>query len=87
MTAKINKSLELNQALEKDQAVFLVDSTGETTHVVFTVEEARLMFDDYLQREIQRGVEQADRGESENWDLAATLNDARSRFSDRAKQN
>lgn len=86
MAAKINKSPELDQAFNKEQAVFLVDATGQTTHVVFPVEEARLMFDDYLRREIQLGVEQATRGESEPWNLEATLAEAHRRHADRTKQ-
>ncbi len=87
MAAKINKSPELNQALEKEQSVFLVDATGHTTHVVFPVEEARMMFDDYLHREVQRGVEQSARGESESWNLAATLEEAHRRHSDSMKKS
>ena len=64
MSAKIKKSPELDQALEKEQSVFLVDATGHTTHVVFPLAEARLMFDNYLQREVQKGIDQAARGES-----------------------
>lgn len=85
MTAKIQKSAELDRALEKDDSVFLVDAAGRATHVVFPVEEARQMFDDYLHREVQRGIDQAARGESKEWNLAATLEEARRRCSDRMK--
>ena len=87
MTTKINKSPELSQALQKDQSVFLVDADGQTTHVVLPVEEARLMFDDYLRREVQRGLEQSARGESEPWDISATLAEAHRRHSARTKQS
>lgn len=87
MVSKIKKSPELAQALQQDQSVFLVDADGHATHVVFPVEEARLMFDDYLHREVQRGLEQSVRGESETWDVSATLAEAHRRHSARMKQS
>ncbi len=89
MVAKVNKSDELQHALEQDQhaPVYLVDADGTATHVVFHVDEARLMFDDYLREEIQRGVDQAARGESEPWDVEATLAEAHRRHAERTKQS
>jgi len=70
MVAKVTKNDELQQALDKEQgaAVYLVGMDGETTHVVLPIDDARRMFDDYLQRELQVGFDQADRGESVDWD-------------------
>ena len=75
MVAKLNKSGELQQVLEQDKnaPVYLVDADGTATHVVLPIDEARLMFDDYLRREVQLGIDQAARGESESWDVEATL--------------
>ena len=89
MVAKVNKTDELSRALEQDQhaPIYLVDADGTATHVVIHVDEARLMFDDYLRREIQCGVDQAARGESEPWDVEATLAEAHRRHIERAKQS
>ncbi len=87
MISKISTFPELAQALQEDQSVFLVDEGGQTTHVVFPVEQARLMFDDYLQREIQRGLEQSAQGETESWDVSATLAEAHRRHSAQMKQS
>lgn len=70
MAAKVQKSDELQKALEKEQGapVFLVDMRGNATHVVLAIDDARRMFDDYLRRELQIGFDQADRDEFVDWD-------------------
>ena len=72
MAAKV-KPEELRQALDHDRhaPVYIIDADGNTTHVVFPLEDARRMFDDYLRRELQIGFDQADRGESEPLDIDA----------------
>ena len=86
MTTKIPKNAELDQALSSEQTVLLVDSAGQATHVVIPLDQARIMFQDYLGRELQRGLEQSNRGESKPWDLEATLAEARRQRADRTKQ-
>ena len=75
MAAKVTKTDELQQALEQEQGapVYLVGLDGKTTHVVLPIDDARHMFDDYLRRELQVGFDQADRGESAEWNVGEFL--------------
>ncbi|MFN0198434.1 MAG: hypothetical protein ACKVT0_16940 [Planctomycetaceae bacterium] len=46
-----------------------------------------LMFNEHLRREIERGIEQAEKGELEPWDLQATLAEAHKRHGEFHWQN
>ena len=86
MAAKV-KPAELQQALDRDRQgpVYIVDADGNTTHVVLPLADARELLDQWLRRELQIGFDQADRGESEPWDVEATLAEAHRRHAQRQK--
>lgn len=60
----------------------LVEVEDDQTHKVYILIEqpqARRLLGDALSRELQIGFDQADRGESEPWDIEATLTEAHRR--------
>ena len=87
MISKVTPA-ELPQALNRKtrEPVYLVDSEGNTTHVVLPVADARDLLDQWLRRELQVGFDQSDRGESESWDVEATLQEAHRRHAEREQQ-
>jgi Tol biopolymer transport system component len=86
MNAKV-KPTELQQALDRDKQspVYIVDADGNTTHVVLPVADDRELLDQWLRRELQIGFEQADRGESQPWDVESTLAEAHRRHAQHQK--
>lgn len=68
MTVKVRPD-EVPHALNQDNqnVVYVVDAEGETTHVLMPIGDARKMFDEYLRRELQVGIDEAARGESTEW--------------------
>lgn len=81
MTTKLTKTPELNQALSRDETVVFVDDAGQPTHVVVPMDEARAV-EDYVRREVQRGLEQSERGEVAPWNVHATLAEAHRRHAE-----
>jgi hypothetical protein len=81
-------SAELQQALDGDgeNPVYVVDASGEPTHVVLTISKARFLLDDSLKRALEVGFEQSDRGESHAWDVEATLSEARRRRAQKSNE-
>ena len=68
MTARITQTDDQKRVLDAEQApVFFVDAEGKATHVVLPINDARRIFGDYLRRELQIGLEEADRGEWVDW--------------------
>ena len=84
MNSKVTPA-EVPQALEQhsQSPVYVVDAAGNTTHVLLPVAEARELLDQWLRRELQIGFDQSDRGESEPWDVEATLAEAHRRHEER----
>ncbi len=63
----------------------LVEIEDDQTHKVYILIEqpqARSLLRDALRRELQIGFDQADRGESEPWDIQETLAEARRRHAE-----
>ncbi len=87
MTAKITKTDEQKQVLDQAEQspVFFVDGDGASTHVVFPIDDARQMFDDYLRRELQIGFDQADRGQVVEWDSDKIKAEGRKRLDQRSE--
>jgi hypothetical protein len=83
MINRVTTPTELQPVLAQESPVYLVDAAGTATHVVLPLAEARRMFAEYLRRELQVGFDQADRGESEPWDVEATLAEAHRRHAAR----
>ena len=86
MAAKPTKDDQGKMQQQFPVPIYLVDADGNKTHVVFSIDDARVIFDDYLRRELQRGFDQADRGESQLWDTDATLAEAHERHANRSSK-
>lgn len=84
MVLKIT-SAELQVALDRDadDPIYLVDSEGQPTHVVLSISKAQSLLDDWLKREVDIGFDQAACGETHDWNLNATLCEARRRRAER----
>ena len=68
MTTRLTQTSDQKRALEQaDSLVFFVDADGKTTHVIFPLDDARRMFDEYLRRELQVGFDQVDQGQFVDW--------------------
>ena len=72
---------EMRDALSEhpDEPLRLEDEQTQKVYVLIDQEEARRLFDAWLHREVQVGLEQADRGELRPWDIDETLADAHRR--------
>ncbi len=81
MAPKITHEMREILARNPDQPVEVEDE--QTNRVYFLIErdQARRLFHDYLRRELQIGFDQADRGESQPWDIQQTLAEAHRRHS------
>jgi hypothetical protein len=84
MSTKVRPD-EVSQALDRDKqnVVYVVDAEGETTHVLLPIGDARRMFDEYLRRELQVGIDEAARGESTEWNTEEFLDRAHGQDSER----
>lgn len=79
MTPKLTD--EMRAALEERHGG-LVEVEDDQTHKIYILIEqpkARRLLGDSLRRELQVGFDQADRGESEPWDIQETLDEAHRR--------
>lgn len=84
MTLKL--TTEQLQALEGQSAPVYVDSQGEEPrYVILPQDEYRRLLGEELRREIQRGIDDADRGACEEWDVEAIIAEANRRFAARSQ--
>jgi len=76
MTPKLHK--DLCEAVERESAMPLKvqGDANDKTYVI--VEESALptLWDDFLRKEVDRGLAAIDRGEVESWDIEATITEA-----------
>lgn len=80
MTTRITLPPDVQRFLENSVAsAVVVNANGDTTHLVLPIDEARQMFHEYIKREVEVGCREADRGEVVDWDIDATLQEARRR--------
>jgi hypothetical protein len=84
MTPKITE--EQRQALQQSHGEMVEVEDDQTRKVYLLIErqEACQRFDDWLRQELQIGFDQSDRGESEVWNIEATLAEARRRHDHRS---
>lgn len=84
MTAKITD--EMRQALKDRSAIELVDDLTEKKYVLVSQDELERFLDERLLQELQIGFDQSDRGESQSWDIDATIAEANRRHAERKDQ-
>jgi len=79
MTPKLNR--ELREALQRDptKPLRVKDDESERVYVIFDEQSLPTLWDDYIRHEVQRGLDQLDRGESEEWDVEMFLTEAKRR--------
>ena len=79
MTPKLNR--ELREALQRDptKPLRVKDDESERVYVIFDEQSLPTLWDDYIRHEVQRGLDQLDRGESEEWDVEMFLAEAKRR--------
>jgi len=85
MTPKLNDAGAIRAALRQDPAKPLRIEDDETQRVYVLVDEQALptLWDEYIRREVQRGVDELDRGEGVPLDIEATIAEARRRHAAR----
>ncbi len=85
MTPELTK--EQREALQREPTKPLRVRDGETekVYVIFDEQALPTLWDDYIRREVQRGLDQLDRGESEEWDIEAFLATAHRRHAQRTQ--
>ena len=85
MTPKLTD--EMRQALEQhpDGPVAIEDERTQRQYVLLPQDEFHRLLDERLRQELQLGFDQADRGESQPWDIEATIQEAHRRHSGRAQ--
>ncbi len=83
MTPKITK--EQRDALEQEpgKPLRLADDESERVYVVVDEQSLPTLWEDYIRREVQRGLDQLDRGEGQAWDAEGFLKAAHRRAADR----
>ncbi len=77
MAPKLSNADEIRAALRQEPAKPLRVEDDETNKVYLIVDEHALptLWEDYVRREVQRGLDQLDRGEGTEWDVDAFLAD------------
>jgi bifunctional DNA-binding transcriptional regulator/antitoxin component of YhaV-PrlF toxin-antitoxin module len=72
---------EQRQALEArpGQPVEIEDDRTQRVYILVARDDVESLFDERLRRELQIGIEQADRGHVADWDLDEMLGEARRR--------
>ncbi len=85
MTPKITD--EMRKALEQHPDDPLKVEDEQTRKVYFLIDSGRAqhLLDEWLRRELKVGLDQADRGESQPWDIDETLAQAHHRHASRRK--
>jgi hypothetical protein len=87
MATKLSNTDEIRSALERDptKPVRVQDDKTAKFYVIFNERALPTLWDAYLRREVQRGLEQLDPGESQPLDIEATIAESHRRHADRSK--
>jgi hypothetical protein len=87
MAPKLNNTDEIRNALSSNptKPLRVQDDQTDKFYVIFDEQALPTLWDDYLRREVLRGLEQLDRGESQPLDIEATIAEANRRHADRSK--
>ena len=83
MTPKITK--EQREALQRspEKPLRMPDDETNKVYIIFDEQALPTLWEDYIRREVQCGVDQLDRGEGEEWDVEAFLKEAHRRHAAR----
>jgi hypothetical protein len=65
--------------------VVIEDPESRSRYVIISREEYRCLTEDEFRREVQRGIDDAERGELEKWDVEAIIAEAERRFAARTQ--
>jgi hypothetical protein len=81
MTPKLDDTNEIRDALRREptKPLRVEDTQTKQIYLIFPEHALPTLWDDYIHREVQRGLDQLDRGESQAWDVEAFLTDAHRR--------
>lgn len=87
MAPKLTNTDEIRDALKRDptKPVRVQDDQTNKFYVIFDEQALPTLWHDYLRREVQRGLDQLDRGESQPLDVEATIAEAHRRHAERSK--
>ena len=85
MTPKLTNTDEIRDALQREPAkpLRVQDDVTQKVYVIFDEQVLPTLWDEYIPREVQRGIEQLDRGEGQPLDIEATITEARRRHATR----
>lgn len=85
MTPKLTETDKIRDTLQRDPAkpVRVQDDVTQKVYVIFDEQALPTLWDDYIRREVQRGVDSLDRGEGQSLDMDATIAEARRRHAAR----
>jgi hypothetical protein len=87
MAPTLSNMDEIRDALKRDPTKPVRVRDDQTNKVYVIVDEQALptLWDEFLRREVQRGLDQLDRGESQPLDIEATIAEAHRRHANRNK--
>ncbi len=85
MAPDLTNTDEIRDALQRDptKPIRVRDEQTNKVYVIFDEQALPTLWDDYLRREVQRGLEQLDRGEGRPLDIEATIAEAHRRHAAR----
>ncbi len=81
MTPKLTNTDEIRDALRREPSkpLRVQDDVTQKVYVIFDEQALPTLWDEYIRREVQRGIDQLDRGEGQPLDIEATIAEARRR--------
>lgn len=82
MTPKLTDEMRAALKAQPGEPVEVEDDQTHKVYILIEQPQARRLLGDVLGRELQIGFDQADRGESEPWDIQATLTEANRRHAE-----
>ena len=87
MTPKLTNADEIRNALQRDptKPVRVRDDQTDKFYLIFDEHALPTLWEDYIRREVQRGLQQLDRGEGQPLDIEATITEAHRRHAARDK--
>ncbi len=87
MTPKLTSTDEIRSALERDptKPVRVLDDQTNKVYLIFDEHALPTLWEDFIRREVPRGLQPLDRGEGQPLDIEATIAEAHRRHAARDK--